>query len=123
MKLFTSIDKLNIDYIYFDEPATEMTDSKQYNLKYSTDIFELNEVPILFSYTGIETLEKIASIEHNILEYFSEQTQKTPHYDVIKYLVVFDDLQKDQQYCLIFKNIETTLTSCFINFAFYARNY
>ena len=123
MKLFTNIDKLNIDYIYFDEPVTEINDNFKYNLKYTTDIFELDGVPILLSYTGIETLEKIASIEHNILEYFSERTQTTPYYDVIKYLVVLDDLQKEQQYCLIFKNIETTKTSCFINFAFYARNY
>ena len=118
MKLFTNLDNIRLDNIYHektDDPAI-------YSLTYSTDIFELSNIPICFTYQGNETLETIANIEHLILDCFAKYSDTTPFYEVVKFFVSLTNLKPGDQYCLVFDRIKVSSGFCFIEFTFFKRS-
>jgi len=114
MRLFTNLE--NFDRAYLHYFVNE--EDNNYRLVYSNDLYELSNIPILFRYEGLKTLEKLAEIEHFILDEFHKITNNDPFYEIIKFLVSFKDWQEAHRYLLTINHVKKEENRCFLSFEF-----
>lgn len=118
MKLFTNIHNFDIEQVFIVK-----TSEVCYKLKYVSDLFELNELPLKFQYLGPETIQTIHIIEKTILEIFIahhfDTKQMVPTYHLTGNFAVMEP--GDFGFIVMRQICVVDDTRCFIDFTFSSR--